>query len=117
MTTDALREAIRTGNPFKITMADGRTFEVPHPEFAMISGSGRIFYIAKPDNDLFETFDLVLITRKHPDIFVKPGSDRMPADQGPTDVLDPTSMRPAGLSPFGLVLAAELELTLAQLAP
>jgi len=62
MTTDALREAIRTGRPFKITMADGRILEVPHPEFAMISGSGRIFYIAKPDNDLFETFDLVLIT-------------------------------------------------------
>src|SRR5439155_13577304 len=40
----------------------------------------------------------------------------MPADQGPTGVLDPTSMRPAGLSPFGLVLAAELELTLAGLA-
>ena len=54
--------------------------------------------------------------RKHPDIFVKPGSDRMPADQGPTGVLDPTFMRPAGLSPFGLVLAAELELTLAGLA-
>ena len=34
--------------------------------------------------------------RKHPDIFVKPGSDRMPADQGPTGVLDPTSMRPGG---------------------
>src|SRR5438552_12887562 len=40
----------------------------------------------------------------------------MPADQAPTGVLDPTSMRPAGLSPFGLVLAAELELTLAGLA-
>ena len=52
MTTDALREAIRTGSPFKITMADGRTFEVPHPEFAMIPGSGRIFYIAKPESDL-----------------------------------------------------------------
>jgi len=52
MTTDALREAIRTGRPFKITMADGRILEVPHPEFAMISGSGRIFYIAKPESDL-----------------------------------------------------------------
>ncbi len=62
MTTDALREAIRTGGPFKITMADGRTLEVSHPEFAMISGPGRIFYIAKPDSDLFEAFDVVLIT-------------------------------------------------------
>jgi hypothetical protein len=62
MTTDALREAIRTGRPFKITMADGRTLEVPHSEFAMISGSGRIFYVAKPDSDLFEAFDVFLIT-------------------------------------------------------
>jgi hypothetical protein len=62
MTVDALREAIRTGRPFKITMADGRTLEVPHPEFAMISGSGRIFYVAKPDSDLFEAFDVFLIT-------------------------------------------------------
>jgi hypothetical protein len=62
MTTDTLREAVRTGRPFKITMADGHTVEIPHPEFAMISGSGRIFYVAKPDSDLFEAFDVFLIT-------------------------------------------------------
>jgi hypothetical protein len=62
MTADALREAFRTGRPFKITMADGHTLEVPRPEFAMISGSGRIFYVAKPDSDLFEAFDVLLIT-------------------------------------------------------
>ena len=62
MTVNALREAIRTGRPFKITMAGGRTLDVPHPEFAMISGSGRIFYIAKPDSDLFEAFDVLRIT-------------------------------------------------------
>jgi hypothetical protein len=43
-------------------MADGRTVEIPHPEFAMISGSGRIFYVAKPDSDLFEAFDVFLVT-------------------------------------------------------
>ena len=47
MTVDALREAIRTGWPFKITMADGRTLDVAHPDFAMISGSGRIFLHCK----------------------------------------------------------------------
>jgi hypothetical protein len=62
MTTETLREAVRTGRPFKITTADGRTVEIPHAEFAMISGSGRIFYVAKPDSDLFEAFDVVLIT-------------------------------------------------------
>jgi hypothetical protein len=62
MTTDALREAIRSGRPFKVTVADGRTLEVPHGEFAMISGSGRLFYIAKPNSDLCEVLDVVLIT-------------------------------------------------------
>ena len=28
----------------------------------MISGSGRIFYVAKPNSDRFEVFDVVLIT-------------------------------------------------------
>ena len=50
------------GRPFKITMADGLRLDVPHPEFAMISGSGRIFYIAKAESDLFEAFDVLLIT-------------------------------------------------------
>lgn len=62
MTTDALREAIRNGRPFKVTMADGRTLDVPHGEFAMISGSGRLFYVAKPNSDLCEVLDVVLIT-------------------------------------------------------
>jgi hypothetical protein len=62
MTADALREAIRSGRPFKVTMADGRTLQVPHSEFAMISGSGRIFYVATPNSDLFEALDVLLIT-------------------------------------------------------
>ena len=43
-------------------MADGRTLNVPHGEFAMISGSGRLFYVAKPNSDLCEVLDVVLIT-------------------------------------------------------
>jgi hypothetical protein len=62
MTSDALREAVRSGRAFKITLADGRTIEVPHSEFAMLSGSGRIFYVAKPNSDLCEIFDVFLIT-------------------------------------------------------
>ena len=43
-------------------MADGRTLAIPHSEFAMISGSGRIFYVAAPNSDLFEALDVVLST-------------------------------------------------------
>ena len=62
MTADALREAIRNGRPFKVTMADGRTLEVPHGEFAMLSGTGQLFYVAKPNSNLCEVIDVALIT-------------------------------------------------------
>ena len=48
-------------------MADGRTLNVPHGEFAMISGSGRLFYVAKPNSDLCEVLDVVLITGLEPE--------------------------------------------------
>ena len=54
--------------------------------------------------------------RKHPDIFVRPAFDRMPADPEQTGASDPTSMRLAELLPFEMVLAAELALALARLA-
>jgi hypothetical protein len=61
MTAEALREAIRARRPFRITMADGRTLDVPHAEFVSISPSGRIFYIAE-ENDRLEALDVLLIT-------------------------------------------------------
>jgi hypothetical protein len=61
MTTEALREAIRTRRPFRITIADGRTLDVPHAEFVSISPSGRILYIAG-ENDRIEALDVLLIT-------------------------------------------------------
>ncbi len=51
-----------------------------------------------------------------PGIFARVVFGHMPADPEQTGALDPTSMHPAGLSPFGLVLAAELELTEVPLA-
>jgi hypothetical protein len=61
MTSEALRDAIRTRRSFSITMADGRMLEVPHAEFISISPSGRILYIAK-ENDQLEALDVLLIT-------------------------------------------------------
>lgn len=61
MTIDAVREAIRNRRPFKVTVADGRTLEVPHPEFAAMSRSGRLLYVSL-ENDRMETLDVLLIT-------------------------------------------------------
>jgi hypothetical protein len=61
MTTDAILESLRNRRPFKITLADGRSLDVPHPEFVMLSPSGRILYLAK-ENYRVETLDVLLIT-------------------------------------------------------
>jgi len=61
MTIDAVRDAIRSRTPFKVAMADGRIFEVPHPEFAALSRSGRLLYVML-ENDRTEVLDVLLIT-------------------------------------------------------
>lgn len=61
MTTDALREAVGIRRPFRITLADGRTLDVSHPEFVSISPSGRLLYIAE-ENDRLEALDVRMIT-------------------------------------------------------
>jgi hypothetical protein len=62
MTVQLVREALRSRNPFKITMAGGQSVDLPHPEFAMISGTGRILYVAAPKSDAIKAFDVLLIT-------------------------------------------------------
>jgi len=61
VTTEALVEALRSRRPFRVATADGRTFEVPHPEFAALSRSGRLLYVML-ENDRTETLDVLLIT-------------------------------------------------------
>jgi hypothetical protein len=61
MTIEAVREALRNRRPFKVTAADGRTFDVPHPEFAAMSRSGRLLYVML-ENDRTEALDVLLIT-------------------------------------------------------
>ena len=61
MTVEAIREALRSRRPFKVTTADGRTFEMPHPEFAALSRSGRLLYVML-ENDRTEALDVLLIT-------------------------------------------------------
>lgn len=61
MTSTAVIQALNQRRPFKLVTADGRTFEVPHPEFAMVSRSGRLLHVALED-ERTETLDLLLVT-------------------------------------------------------
>jgi hypothetical protein len=60
MTSKALREIVAGRRPFKLFTADGRTIDVPHPEFVAMEPSERILYVAKEEGKL-EALDLALI--------------------------------------------------------
>jgi len=46
--------------PFRVLTADGRAYDVLHPEFLSQSPSGRLITIGLPD-DSFVTLDLLLV--------------------------------------------------------
>ena len=49
--------------PFRINLADGRSFEVNHPEFlAVFPGFERTVILALPDEQAVEHIDLLLVT-------------------------------------------------------
>ncbi|HVT87748.1 MAG TPA: hypothetical protein VHD56_02765 [Tepidisphaeraceae bacterium] len=58
--------------PFRVLTADGKTYDVMHPEFLGQSPSGRLIMIGLPD-DSTVTLDLLLVTgiRKG----IKPGKN------------------------------------------
>ncbi|MGH7995339.1 MAG: hypothetical protein ACREFX_03205 [Opitutaceae bacterium] len=60
MTADIVREAVIHRRPFRFVTADGRTFDVPHPECASLSRSGRLLFVST-DGERLETVDLLLV--------------------------------------------------------
>jgi hypothetical protein len=63
MTIQQLRAAHRSApfRPFNIHMADGRAFQVPHPDFLSMSPTGRTVIIYQ-ENEEFSILDLLLMT-------------------------------------------------------
>ena len=63
MTIQQLRAAHKATpfSPFKVHMADGRQFMIPHPDFLSMSPSGRTVIIYQEDEDL-SILDLLLMT-------------------------------------------------------
>jgi hypothetical protein len=51
--------------PFEIYVADGRSFEVNHPELMAVHGLGRTIAVGVP-NGSFEILDLLLVTSLKP---------------------------------------------------
>jgi hypothetical protein len=64
MTAEKMRSLLRA-TPFQsfvVHTPDGREFKVPHPDFAMLSGTGRLLHVARPESDLEDIIDVALIT-------------------------------------------------------
>ena len=70
VTAEELRE-IQHASPFRpytIRMADGRSFQVPHPDFVWIAPRGRTLVVAQPRpgedlaDDPMSILDMMLVT-------------------------------------------------------
>jgi hypothetical protein len=62
MTTDEIRrlKSNQPFEPFRVLVADGKQYDVLHPENLAMAGNGRLIAIGMPDH--FVTFDLLLVT-------------------------------------------------------
>lgn len=66
MSPEFLRELIRARPfvPFTLNVSDGRSFEIPHPDFISVSRSGRMAHVSTERNngEGVEFIDLLAIT-------------------------------------------------------
>jgi len=51
----------RPFRPFTIHLADGRAYDVPHPDFLAFAPSGRMVFVSRPD-DSVGIVDVLLVT-------------------------------------------------------
>ncbi len=63
MQPDQIRDSLRSQPffPFVVHLADGRHFLVPHPDFAMLSKSGRTLYVVD-DGEIPHRIDTLMVT-------------------------------------------------------
>jgi hypothetical protein len=64
MTLDKIRSLLRASpfQSFEVHTPDGRAFLVPHPDFAMLSGTGRLLHVSRQQTDEEDIIDIALIT-------------------------------------------------------
>ena len=63
MTIQQLRNATQAApfRPFVIRMADGRAFDIPHPDFLFLTPGGRTAIACRSDEE-FSILDVLLMT-------------------------------------------------------
>jgi hypothetical protein len=63
MDSGAIREAMHQQpfRPFSLRLADGRTIDIPHPDFIAIAGNGRRFVVFNATNDAMSILEPLLV--------------------------------------------------------
>jgi hypothetical protein len=63
MTVEKIRSLLQATpfQSFEVHTPDGRAFHVPHPNFPMLSGTGRLLHVARPESDQEDIIDIALI--------------------------------------------------------
>ena len=63
MSPEQLRQSLRAApfEPFRIHLADGRSFDVPHAEFAWLVPTGRTIHVFSSKERASEQIDVPLI--------------------------------------------------------
>lgn len=66
MTSEQLKATLRQQpfRPFTIRMVDGRSFDVSHPDWVIVSPTGRTAILFEPD-DSYSVVDLMLMNELH----------------------------------------------------
>lgn len=64
MTSQELRAALQATpfRPFTVRMADGRSFEIRHPDFLLVGPNSRTVFAFSPSGDEFSILDVLLMT-------------------------------------------------------
>ncbi len=64
MTSETIRGIIRATpfRPFRIFLADQRTIDVKHPEFASIAQTGRDLFVHQPDGETERINTLLIVS-------------------------------------------------------
>ena len=67
MNAEELRKLLHTVpfQPFTVYLPSEKAFEVPHPDFAMLTPNGRILVVSESEGDAVDILDVPLIARVH----------------------------------------------------
>ncbi len=80
MTAQEIRDALELQpfQPFKIRMADGRTFSIRHPEFIIVPPRARTFIFYDYESEAYRVFDTRYAQEIEYEMAVDPPEESVP---------------------------------------